>query len=209
MAPRRSISRRSSPSGEPLPYLSRTFLASLAELRFHHALSAALPEWLLVCPKVRVADVISCSEEDWKRGFGGAISQKHFDFVIASRESLRIACCIELDDKSHERPERERRDAFLDAALDGAGIPLLRFQARAEYDSNSIRRRILSELQRARLRGAGGPRRRGTKEPRARGGACPRRRRAAAPGATGTRDQGPWDHGATRTETSKEMGLRR
>lgn len=145
---RRTPRTRRGPLNEPPPYSSRVFLVSLAERRFFLALQRAVSPHLHVCPKVRVADVILCPAALWKR-FGGAISQKHFDFVLANPQSLRVACCIELDDSSHEKLSRRTRDAFLNETLHAADVPLLRFRARASYDSDALRRRIFATLRRA------------------------------------------------------------
>jgi hypothetical protein len=131
-----------------LPYSSRVFLLSLAERRFFLALRDALSPHFHICPKVRVADVIHCPPDLWKR-FGGAISQKHFDFVLAHPDSFRVGCCIELDDSSHEQRERRARDAFLDASLRAARVPLLRYRVRRDYDIEALRRRIFATLRRA------------------------------------------------------------
>jgi hypothetical protein len=95
-----------------------------------------------------VADVIHCPPDLWRR-FGGAISQKHFDFVLAHPESFRVACCIELDDSSHEELSRRKRDAFLDASLLTARVPLLRYRVRREYNCEALRRRVFATLRRA------------------------------------------------------------
>ena len=79
----------------------------------------------MICLKVRLADVINCSGEDWKQGFGGRISQKHLDFVIADAASTAILLAIELDDQSHKRADRVARDDFLDRAMTAANVPLL------------------------------------------------------------------------------------
>ncbi len=145
---RRARRRRAVRDLNAPPYTSRIFLVSLAERRFFLSLQAAVSPYLHVCPKVRVADVILCPPQLWKR-YGGAISQKHFDFVLANPSSLRVACCIELDDSSHEKLSRQTRDRFLNETLHAAEVPLLRFRARASYDSDAVRRRIFATLRRA------------------------------------------------------------
>src|SRR5688500_11233363 len=66
-----------------LPYFSRGYLLSKGEAAFFHALRAALPPGLMIAPKVRVSDILKCDGAAWKQGFGGRISQKHVDFVLA------------------------------------------------------------------------------------------------------------------------------
>ncbi len=52
--------------------------------------------------------------------------QWHVDVVIVERRSFSIVAAVELDDASHLRPERRRRDILLEEVLRQAGIPLLR-----------------------------------------------------------------------------------
>lgn len=93
--------------------------------------------------KVRLADVVTCSESGWRDGLGAAIAQKHLDFVLCDPQTLRFVMAIELDDRSHERPERRRRDRFVDQVLAQAGVRLLRFRARSRYCTDEMRRRIM------------------------------------------------------------------
>lgn len=82
-----------------LPYFSRRFLLSKGGLTFYDALRRALPAGLIVAPKVRLLDVINCAAGAWRAGYGGRISQKHLDFVLA----------VELDDRTLCRPDRSGR----------------------------------------------------------------------------------------------------
>lgn len=50
------------------------------------------------------------------------VSQWHVDVVIVELRSFSIVAAVELDDASHLRPERRRRDILLEEVL----IPLLR-----------------------------------------------------------------------------------
>ena len=53
------------------------------------------------------------------------IRSKHIDFALAD-EDTNIIALIELDDKSHERPDRIERDEFVNAVLKNTGYVLLR-----------------------------------------------------------------------------------
>ncbi|MDB5171323.1 MAG: hypothetical protein JWN51_96 [Phycisphaerales bacterium] len=130
----------------PLPYFSREFLLSRGESVFYHALRRALPGQLMICPKVRLADVINCSGDAWKAGFGGKISQKHVDFVLADLDTTAIALVIELDDRTHQRRDRAERDTFVDRAFAAAGIPMLRVPAAASYDVKALRSQLLERM---------------------------------------------------------------
>ena len=125
-----------------LPYFSQEFLLSKGELAFFRVLRRALPDGVLVAPKVRLADVIGCTSDGWKRGFGSRISRKHVDFVLADEATARILMVVELDDRSHQRADRRQRDAFVDDALAAGGVPILHVTAAAAYDPAKLRREV-------------------------------------------------------------------
>ena len=84
-----------------------------------------------------------------KKGFWSKISQKHIDFVLVDASDTAIRLAIELDDRSHDRQDRRARDAFVDGALDVAGIPILRVPAAGEYDARTLRTAIGEMTRRA------------------------------------------------------------
>lgn len=83
---------------------------------------------LSIYTKVRLADLVepkSKSENPlWMECFN-KIRSKHIDFALAD-EDTNIIALIELDDKSHERPDRIERDEFVNAVLKNTGYVLLR-----------------------------------------------------------------------------------
>lgn len=89
-----------------------------------------MKRWYL-CPQVRVADIVQLNgnirprSRQWWQLFR-MVSQWHVDVVIVERCSFSIVAAVELDDASHLRPERRRRDILLEEVLRQAGIPLLR-----------------------------------------------------------------------------------
>ena len=89
-----------------------------------------MKRWYL-CPQVRVADIVQLNgnirprSRQWWQLFR-MVSQWHVDVVIVERRSFSIVAAVELDDASHLRPERRRRDILLEEVLRQAGIPLLR-----------------------------------------------------------------------------------
>ena len=54
------------------------------------------------------------------------ISQKHIDFLICEKESLKPVLGIELDDRSHQREDRQKRDEFVNALYENIGLKMLR-----------------------------------------------------------------------------------
>ena len=108
------------------PYERRELLTS-NELEFYQVLYPIVCQhgWQLLM-KMRLADIMAVRKgtEDYMAYFN-KIKAKHTDFVFCDPETLEILAGLELDDPSHERPERMERDEFVDNAYAAAGIPLV------------------------------------------------------------------------------------
>lgn len=46
--------------------------------------------------------------------------------AVSGNRTLTVKAIVELDDRTHLRPERQRRDAIFNVVVAQAGIPLLR-----------------------------------------------------------------------------------
>lgn len=121
------------------PYFARNYLLTKAELEFYKALTNAIPENLMIAPKVRLADIITCTDQNWHRGFGSKISSKHIDFVLYDPTNAQIKLCIELDDATHDRQDRKRRDEFVEQALRISAVPLLRIKTAMNYNKADLK----------------------------------------------------------------------
>ncbi len=108
------------------PYERRDLLTS-NELEFYQVLYPIVCQhgWQLLM-KMRLADIMAVRKgtEDYMAYFN-KIKAKHTDFVFCDPDTLEILAGLELDDPSHERPERIQRDEFVDNAYAAAGIPLI------------------------------------------------------------------------------------
>ncbi len=56
------------------------------------------------------------------------VQAKHVDFVLCD-EKLVARCVIELDDKSHDTEERQKRDSFVDEVLKSVGYKIIHTRA--------------------------------------------------------------------------------
>ena len=120
------------------PY-KKTRLFTDTERVFFLVLRGCVDENLLLFSKVRLADVIRPDVNEII--YLNHVCQKHVDFVISDMmgEPLLV---IELDDYSHKRPERVKRDEFVDNALDAAGVGVLRVPVSDGYNARALRRLI-------------------------------------------------------------------
>ena len=138
--------------GRSLPYVVQTSLNTPAEQAFLGAVQRAVGSTSLIACKVRIADVLQVRfrkrhghDQRWWRYFR-LISAKHVDLVLCAPRGGRILVAIELDDRSHRRGDRKRRDRFVDRAFASAGVPLLRFAASGRYDAREIHERLAPYL---------------------------------------------------------------
>ena len=123
-----------------LPYTKRASLLTPAEQRFYRVLLQAVPSGLTAFVKVRLLDVVNVPHRAW-REHGAPASGMHLDFVLADAATTEVRLVVELDDRTHERPEVRQRDRFKDDALASAGVPMLRVNV-GRYDVGELTARI-------------------------------------------------------------------
>mgnify|MGYP001168973867 CR=1 FL=1 len=140
---------KGAPAGA-VPYEAADGLFTPAERSFLGVLDQALSPDLRVFGKVRAADVMKVrsgmNRSDWQRAFN-RIKSKHFDFVICRSSDLAVLLLIELDDKSHQKRQRAERDAFIERAVQAAGIPLLRIPCKKSYSVQEVVQLLQAHLQ--------------------------------------------------------------
>jgi len=131
-----------------LPYQRKDYLLTKAERSFFGVLQNAIGNRYLIFAKVRLADLVFLPSGTEKRqSHLNRIQSKHIDFVLCDHDIVRPLLAIELDDSSHNRTDRQDRDAFVDSALSAAGLPILHVPARASYNVQELANAIQQKLQ--------------------------------------------------------------
>lgn len=109
--------------GDPTIY-KKKWLFTMNEKPIHHCIKKIADEKnMQVFAKVRLLDLIEPINAKDKSALW-RIQAKHVDFVITT-DNLIATHVIELDDNSHNMPERQQRDQFVDAALKSCGYKVL------------------------------------------------------------------------------------
>lgn len=129
-------------------YAIRDDFLSKAELSFFRVLKAVVKDDATLCPKVGLGDLFFAKSADARqtRVLTNKIDRKHVDFLLCDPGTARPLLGIELDDRSHDRPERRARDHFVDAVFSSAELPLLRIPAASAYSPADIEIRIVKAL---------------------------------------------------------------
>lgn len=128
--------------GLDLPYVAVNSLLTPAERSFFVVLQRALADEYHLFAKVRLGDILQVERGiEGKRRYAafGRISSKHADFVACDLRTFAVLGVIELDDRSHRRPDRQERDRFFDAAMAVAEIPVWRVPVQRSYSPAELR----------------------------------------------------------------------
>lgn len=123
------------------PYFVRDDFLSPAEHSFFLVLKSVVSELALVCPKVGLGDVFYAKSNDYSqyRTYTNKIDRKHVDFLLCNPKTVRPILGIELDDKSHQRADRQERDEFVENVFAKAKLPLLRVPVKRSYSIAEIK----------------------------------------------------------------------
>ena len=90
-------------------YEKRPILTPHEAVNYKRLYAAAAPLGLEVFTKVGLLDLLSPTVDQYSplsNYFKRIIWAKHVDFVVWSPQAEAVVCIIELDDSSHERPDR-------------------------------------------------------------------------------------------------------
>lgn len=110
-------------------------LLTASETAFFRALQEAVGTDYVIFTQIPLWTMLDTASADPKlsRSFRNRISLKRVDFALMNAATMEPYMVVELDDRSHKREDRMKRDAFVAAVLDRAGIPLLRIPVAPTY----------------------------------------------------------------------------
>lgn len=131
---------------EPYPYRVRDDFLSAAERSFYQVLLTALGDRATVCPKIGLWDLFFVARPHENRGAKAHIDRKHVDFLVCQPITMQPLLGIELDDSSHQRPDRQQRDADVEAVFETAGLPLVRIPVRRSYNTQDLLKQLEPHL---------------------------------------------------------------
>lgn len=137
--PRRSLEKSRSGNLDALPLPAGTIrakpLLSAWEKAAINTFARQLPPGNRLCPQVRLLDMLTVQDGDHsrQRTTCNRLGSKSVDFAVIDPAGC-VVVAIELNDSSHDRPERQNRDKLVKAALAQAGIPLAVFRPRQSLD---------------------------------------------------------------------------
>lgn len=126
------------PEPDTFPYRLRDDFLSPAELSLYKVIKNMVGDHLVILTKVSLADIFFVSRPHENRGAINKIDRKHVDFLICNPQTLKPLFGIELDDSSHQRPDRIERDEFVDGVFDAANLPLVHLPVKQAYSTTEL-----------------------------------------------------------------------
>ncbi len=129
-------------------YTARHLPMTETEADFFMKLEIAVGERYYIFPQVHLSSILDhrVSGQDWRFAFRH-INGKSVDFLLCDKSTLKPTYAIELDDYTHERKDRIKRDIEVERIFQAAGIPLVRLK-----DKDGNRDAIIESLIQARSR---------------------------------------------------------
>ncbi|MEC7121324.1 MAG: DUF2726 domain-containing protein [Pseudomonadota bacterium] len=116
-----------------------------SEVRFFALLQEAMPDHLIFA-QVQLSRLITCNDPQETAFWFNRICRMSADYVLVDRDAQTVIAVIELDDWTHEKPERKRADQKKTKAIESAGLPLIRFDGRRMPNAQQVRHEVLRYL---------------------------------------------------------------
>jgi hypothetical protein len=133
-----------SPAAPHYPYALRKEFLSPAEHNFFSVLKTTVADQALISIKTGLGDLFDAMSKDPSefRIYRNKIDRKHVDFLLCDPKTVCPLVGIELDDKSHQRSDRQARDQLVEHVFQAAGLPLVRIPAKPAYSVTELNKQL-------------------------------------------------------------------
>lgn len=130
------------------PYHLRDDFLSPAELNFYRVLKTAVSDWAIIFTKVSLGDLFfaQTGDRNQNQGYRNKIDRKHVDFLLCDPQTVTPILGIELDDKSHQKKNRQERDVFVNGVFAAAGLPLVHIPVKHSYPIEKLNHFLRSRV---------------------------------------------------------------
>ena len=128
-------------------YSLKPSLLTPAESKFSKALEQAVGDHYQIALQVQLSRLMNVNDSnsnftnyaDFNR-----IAEKSIDFVLYD-EKFEPYLAIELDDRTHSRPDRIKRDVLVNQIMADVGLRIIHIPVAYSYDIEDLRRQIFMD----------------------------------------------------------------
>lgn len=122
-------------------YYTKGYVMTQTELIFYRQLKQITDKLnLTIFPQVDMERIIKVSDNNSKDR--NRIKSRSIDFTIVNNDKCKIICCIELDDKSHNKEKAYYGDNLKNEIFKKINIPLYRIKTDYKYNLDEIEKMI-------------------------------------------------------------------
>lgn len=134
-------------SASKYSYTKKEFLISRAEHECYDALVAGVGNDFYIFAQVHLPTLLDhkVKGQNWQGAYSH-INRKSVDFVLCDKSYISPKLAIELDEKTHQREDRQERDVEVERILSEAGMPLLRIENHGRFYPNILAMEIRQKL---------------------------------------------------------------
>lgn len=151
LTPKPAISRQiieSDQEQDVAPDNLRDNFLSTAEASFYRVIKDMMGNYLNICPKVSLSDILYISRKNERyQAYVNKIDRKDVDFLICEAKTMKPRFVIELDDSSPQYEERVQRDEFVGRVFHAVGLPLVRVAVMNAYNMSELEMRFKAALE--------------------------------------------------------------
>jgi very-short-patch-repair endonuclease len=127
--------KKSASQDEDWPFYAKKPLSAPEQIVYFRLIKA-LPDHIVLA-QVQLSRLLGVKKGNNPQSWLNRINRMSCDFVVCNKDSTIVAV-IELDDKTHEREDRQIADIKKDKALTAAGVRIIRWQAKYLPDIDMI-----------------------------------------------------------------------
>ena len=120
-------------------------LMSKYEKNFYEILSKNFAQEYIIMPQVNLASIIE-KIKDFPTQYQNEL-YRNIDFGIFDKNSMKPLLLIEINDKTHNQPDRIKRDLKVKEICNQANIKLITFYTKYDNKPNYIISRVKKELE--------------------------------------------------------------
>ena len=126
-------------------FTRRDYIMTPAEMSLFRRLEKIAGDRYYVFPQIHLSSLLdhTVKGQNWEHALS-TIQRKSIDYALVDKVSLKTIYAVELDDSTHDRPDRKERDVKVEQYLLDAGIPLVRFRDIDQLSDDDIRQSFIN-----------------------------------------------------------------
>lgn len=142
------LEKRLSSSNDNNAYEKKEFLLNIPERKFYETLQKLLPEEYICFPQMVISNILNVKKAERKEYLKNRskINKKTIDFVIFKKPYLQPVLAIEYDGSSHNKPSRQKRDAFVNNILKNSNLDIIHIKHKTQNIEEHIKNEVLTKL---------------------------------------------------------------